>query len=135
MQGRGNPASSVYCSSVPDRPAALPVPLSVRPAPDTMKKESSLHGIGLQSIKSTAMKYHGGVDWQAEGKVYTLTVMLKNESDRTHPDPPTALCIFLCRPRAVFRFRKSLTGFDGLRMKALIRVCNISEGFDDRKQQ
>lgn len=48
--------------------------------PDTMKKESSLHGIGLQSIKSTAMKYHGGVDWQAEGKVYTLTVMLKNES-------------------------------------------------------
>lgn len=47
--------------------------------PETMKKDRSLHGIGLQSIKSTALKYHGGVDWQAEGSVFTLTVMLKNE--------------------------------------------------------
>lgn len=48
--------------------------------PETMKEDGSLHGIGLQSIKATAMKYHGGVDWTAEGKVFTLTVMLKNES-------------------------------------------------------
>lgn len=48
--------------------------------PETLKEEGSLHGIGLQSIKATAMKYHGGVDWSVEGKVFTLTVMLKNES-------------------------------------------------------
>lgn len=47
--------------------------------PETLKEEGSLHGIGLQSIKATAMKYHGGVDWSAEGKVFTLTVMLKSE--------------------------------------------------------
>lgn len=45
--------------------------------PETLKEEESLHGIGLQSIKAAAMKYHGGVDWTAEGKVFTLTVMLK----------------------------------------------------------
>lgn len=45
--------------------------------PATLKEEGSLHGIGLQSIKATAMKYHGGVDWSAEEKVFTLTVMLK----------------------------------------------------------
>lgn len=48
--------------------------------PETLKEEGSLHGIGLQSIKATAVKYHGGVDWSAGGKVFTLTVMLKNES-------------------------------------------------------
>ena len=48
--------------------------------PETLKEEGSLHGIGLQSIKATATKYHGGGDWTAEGKVFTLTVMLKNES-------------------------------------------------------
>lgn len=48
--------------------------------PATGKQEGSLHGIGLQSIKSTAMKYHGGVDWEAEGSIFTLTVMLKNEN-------------------------------------------------------
>jgi len=47
--------------------------------PDTLKEDSSLHGIGLQSIKRTAQKYGGGVDWKAEEKVFTLTVMLKNE--------------------------------------------------------
>lgn len=48
--------------------------------PETEKEDSSLHGIGLQSIQSATRKYHGGVDWKAEEKVFTLTVMLKNES-------------------------------------------------------
>ncbi|MDE5590524.1 MAG: GHKL domain-containing protein [Acetatifactor sp.] len=47
--------------------------------PETLKEEGCLHGIGLQSIKATAVKYHGGADWSAVGKVFTLTVMLKNE--------------------------------------------------------
>lgn len=45
--------------------------------PETQKEDGSLHGIGLQSIKSVAMKYDGGVDWRAEEGVFTLTVMLK----------------------------------------------------------
>lgn len=48
--------------------------------PETEKEDSSLHGIGLQSIQAAAGKYHGGVDWSTEGNVFTLTVMLKNES-------------------------------------------------------
>ncbi|MCM1057558.1 MAG: ATP-binding protein [Firmicutes bacterium] len=47
--------------------------------PETLKEEDSLHGIGLQSIKSAAMKYQGGVDWKAEEGVFTLTVMLRPE--------------------------------------------------------
>lgn len=37
------------------------------------------HGMGLANIKHTAEKYHGGVDWTAEGKVFMLSVMMKNE--------------------------------------------------------
>lgn len=51
-----------------------------REFPETEKEDTSLHGIGLQSIQAAAEKYHGGVDWRAEGNVFTLTVMLKNES-------------------------------------------------------
>ncbi|MCM1193068.1 MAG: GHKL domain-containing protein [Butyrivibrio sp.] len=47
--------------------------------PETLKEADSLHGIGLQSIKSTAQKYRGGVDWKAEAGVFTLTVMLRPE--------------------------------------------------------
>ena len=47
--------------------------------PETMKEESDLHGIGLQSIRSVALRYQGGVDWKAEGKIFTLTVMLKRQ--------------------------------------------------------
>lgn len=46
--------------------------------PETLKEEKGLHGIGLQSIQRVAMKYHGGVDWRAEGGIFTLTVMLKS---------------------------------------------------------
>ena len=51
-----------------------------RQFPETLKEDSSLHGIGLQSIQVAAGKYHGGADWKAEDNVFTLTVMLKNES-------------------------------------------------------
>ena len=47
--------------------------------PATDKPDKKTHGIGLANIKSTAEKYHGGVDWQAQDGVFTLTVMLKNE--------------------------------------------------------
>lgn len=50
-----------------------------RDFPDTRKEDSGLHGIGLRSIETVALKYHGGVDWSSEGEVFTLTVMLKNE--------------------------------------------------------
>ena len=50
--------------------------------PETLKEDHGRHGIGLQSIKSTALKYHGGVDWKAEEGVFTLTVMLKNQGER-----------------------------------------------------
>lgn len=48
-----------------------------REFPETSKKDTGLHGIGLTSIRETARKYCGGVDWQGENKVFTLTVMLK----------------------------------------------------------
>lgn len=50
-----------------------------REFPDTRKEDGGLHGIGLRSIGTVALKYHGGVDWSAEGGVFTLTVLLKNE--------------------------------------------------------
>ena len=49
-----------------------------REFPQTSKEDSTLHGIGLRSIRDTALKYHGGVDWNAEDGAFTLTVMLKN---------------------------------------------------------
>lgn len=45
--------------------------------PETSKQDTGLHGIGLTSIRETARKYCGGVDWQGEDQVFTLTVMLK----------------------------------------------------------
>ena len=47
--------------------------------PVTTKPDKKVHGIGLTNIKNTAEKYHGGVDWAVKNKVFTLTVMLKNE--------------------------------------------------------
>ena len=47
--------------------------------PATTKPDKKVHGIGLTNIKNTAEKYHGGVDWAVKNKVFTLTVMLKNE--------------------------------------------------------
>ena len=47
--------------------------------PATTKPDKKVHGIGLTNIKNTAEKYHGGVEWKVKNKVFTLTVMLKNE--------------------------------------------------------
>ena len=46
--------------------------------PITDKKDKKFHGIGLSNIKNTAVKYHGGVDWSASNRKFTLTVMLQN---------------------------------------------------------
>ena len=45
--------------------------------PVTEKSDNRAHGMGLANIKHTAEKYHGGVDWTAEGKVFMLSVMMK----------------------------------------------------------
>lgn len=47
--------------------------------PVAEKSDNRAHGMGLANIKHTAEKYHGGVDWTAEGKVFMLSVMMKNE--------------------------------------------------------
>ncbi len=48
-----------------------------REFPETLKEDTKLHGIGLASIRETAGKYCGGVDWHGEDGVFTLTVMLR----------------------------------------------------------
>lgn len=47
--------------------------------PGTTKADRAAHGIGLHSIRTTALKYHGGMDWEAADGVFTLTVLMKNE--------------------------------------------------------
>lgn len=50
--------------------------------PETSKSDKSMHGIGLANIKSAAGKYHGAVDWSADGRIFTLSVMMQNEKER-----------------------------------------------------
>lgn len=47
--------------------------------PATEKPDKNLHGIGLSNIKGTAEKYQGTMDFKAEGKVFILSVMMKNQ--------------------------------------------------------
>ena len=47
--------------------------------PVTDKAERKSHGIGLANIKSTAEKYQGAVDFKVNGRVFILSVMMKNE--------------------------------------------------------
>lgn len=47
--------------------------------PVTDKTDKREHGIGFVNIKRTAEKYHGAVDWSVDGKVFTLSVMMKDE--------------------------------------------------------
>lgn len=47
--------------------------------PETSKEDKNQHGIGLANIRNTVDKYHGAVDWNVEGNIFTLTVMMKNE--------------------------------------------------------
>lgn len=47
--------------------------------PVTNKGDRNSHGMGFLNMKNTAEKYHGGVDFSVNGKVFTLTVMMQNE--------------------------------------------------------
>lgn len=47
--------------------------------PATEKADKKSHGIGLANIRSTAEKYQGTMDFKAEGRVFILSVMIKNK--------------------------------------------------------
>ena len=47
--------------------------------PATDKADGENHGIGLVNIKSTAEKYQGTMDYKVKGRVFILSVMMKNE--------------------------------------------------------
>ncbi|MDE5698685.1 MAG: ATP-binding protein [Lachnospiraceae bacterium] len=47
--------------------------------PITDKADKKSHGIGLANIKSTAEKYQGTMDFKVNGRVFILSVMMKNE--------------------------------------------------------
>lgn len=47
--------------------------------PVTDKADRENHGIGLTNIKSTAEKYQGTMDFKVKGRVFILSVMMKNE--------------------------------------------------------
>lgn len=50
--------------------------------PATDKTDKNSHGIGLANIKSTAQKYQGTMDFMVDGKVFILSVMMKNEIEK-----------------------------------------------------
>jgi len=52
--------------------------------PATDKADKEAHGIGLSNIRNAAEKYHGGVDWAVDNKVFILSVMMQNERGREH---------------------------------------------------
>ena len=47
--------------------------------PLTDKGDKNAHGLGLVNIRNTVEKYQGAVDWKVADKVFTLSVMIKNE--------------------------------------------------------
>lgn len=47
--------------------------------PVTDKAEKETHGMGLSNMKNTAEKYHGTADWAVNGRVFTVSVMMRNE--------------------------------------------------------
>lgn len=47
--------------------------------PVTNKADQNAHGIGLINIRNTVEKYQGAVDFKVTGRVFTLSVMIKNE--------------------------------------------------------
>ncbi len=49
--------------------------------PVTDKADRENHGIGLANIKSTAEKYQGTMDFKVKGRVFILSVMMKNEKE------------------------------------------------------
>ena len=48
-------------------------------SPATDKADRENHGIGMVNIKSTAEKYQGAMDFKLNGRVFILSVMMKNE--------------------------------------------------------
>lgn len=49
--------------------------------PESDKADKKKHGLGFMNMQKIAEKYHGGVDWMADGQTFTLTVMLKNSKE------------------------------------------------------
>lgn len=49
--------------------------------PVTDKADRENHGIGLINIRSTAEKYYGTMDFKVNGRVFILSVMMKNEKE------------------------------------------------------
>ncbi|MCM1128152.1 MAG: GHKL domain-containing protein [Lachnospiraceae bacterium] len=47
--------------------------------PVTDKADKNAHGIGLANIRNTVEKYQGAVDFKVTDRVFTLSVMIKNE--------------------------------------------------------
>lgn len=47
--------------------------------PLTEKADRENHGMGLLNIKNTAEKYQGTMDFKVKGRIFILSVMLKNE--------------------------------------------------------
>ena len=47
------------------------------PMTDKLDKEN--HGMGLANIKKTVEKYHGTMDYMVKGRVFILSMMMKNE--------------------------------------------------------
>ncbi len=47
--------------------------------PITDKTDRENHGMGLANIKNTVEKYHGTMDYMVKGRVFILSMMMKNE--------------------------------------------------------
>ena len=47
--------------------------------PMTDKQDKENHGMGLANIKNTVEKYHGAMDYMVKGRVFILSMMMKNE--------------------------------------------------------
>lgn len=47
--------------------------------PETDKADKKVHGIGLANIKNTAEKYQGTMDFKIGDRVFTLSVIMKNQ--------------------------------------------------------
>ena len=47
--------------------------------PMTDKPDKGNHGMGLANIKNTVEKYHGAMDYMIKGRVFILSMMMKNE--------------------------------------------------------
>lgn len=51
--------------------------------PMTSKPDKSVHGSGFPNIRNAAGKYYGEVEWSADGRIFTLSVMMQNEKQKT----------------------------------------------------